>query len=40
MNPVVHFEMPYDDPQRVAKFYEQAFGWGMSHLTVKWEGTF
>ena len=27
MNSVVHFEMPYDDPARVAKFYEQAFGW-------------
>ena len=27
MNPVVHFEMPYDDQMRMAKFYEQAFGW-------------
>jgi len=27
MNPVVHFEMPYDDQTRMAKFYEQAFGW-------------
>jgi predicted enzyme related to lactoylglutathione lyase len=27
MNPVVHFEMPYDDPRRMARFYEQAFGW-------------
>jgi len=27
MNPVVHFEMPYDDRQRMAKFYESAFGW-------------
>jgi uncharacterized protein len=27
MNPVVHFEMPYDNPVRVAKFYESAFGW-------------
>ncbi len=27
MNPVVHFEMPYNDQVRVAKFYEQAFGW-------------
>ena len=27
MNPVVHFEMPYDDPKRMAKFYESAFGW-------------
>lgn len=28
-NPVVHFEMPYKDSARVAKFYEAAFGWGM-----------
>lgn len=27
MNPVVHFEMPYEDRNRMAKFYEQAFGW-------------
>lgn len=27
MNPVVHFEMPYEDKQRVAEFYEKAFGW-------------
>ena len=27
MNPVVHFEMPYDDRARVARFYETAFGW-------------
>jgi predicted enzyme related to lactoylglutathione lyase len=27
MNPVVHFEMPFDNPVRVAKFYESAFGW-------------
>jgi len=27
MNPVVHFEMPYDDRQRMAKFYSSAFGW-------------
>ena len=27
MNPVVHFEMPYENPQRMAKFYESAFGW-------------
>jgi predicted enzyme related to lactoylglutathione lyase len=27
MNPVVHFEMPYDDKARMAKFYGQAFGW-------------
>lgn len=27
MNPVVHFEMGYDDPARMAKFYETVFGW-------------
>jgi uncharacterized protein len=27
MNPVVHFEMPYDDRKRMAQFYESAFGW-------------
>ena len=27
MNPVVHFEMPYEDQGRMAKFYESAFGW-------------
>ena len=32
MNPVVHFEMPYDDRARVAKFYESAFGWNMQQL--------
>ena len=27
MCPVVHFEMPTEDRQRMAKFYETAFGW-------------
>jgi predicted enzyme related to lactoylglutathione lyase len=27
MNSVVHFEMPYDDRERMAKFYQSAFGW-------------
>jgi len=27
MNPVVHFEMPYDDGSRMANFYGTAFGW-------------
>lgn len=27
MNPVVHFEMPYNDQTRMSRFYEQAFGW-------------
>jgi predicted enzyme related to lactoylglutathione lyase len=32
MNPVVHFEMPYDDAERVSKFYKAAFGWQMKNL--------
>jgi len=27
MCPVVHFEMPYRDRDRAARFYAQAFGW-------------
>ena len=27
MDPVVHFEMPAEDRERMAKFYTQAFGW-------------
>lgn len=26
-NPVVHFEMGYNDRERMVKFYETAFGW-------------
>ena len=25
--PVVHFEMPYEQRERMAKFYQTAFGW-------------
>src|SRR5262249_14808821 len=32
MNAVVHFEMPYDNRDRVAKFYESAFGWQMQKM--------
>ncbi len=32
MDPVVHFEMPYDDRERLARFYEAAFGWQMKKL--------
>jgi predicted enzyme related to lactoylglutathione lyase len=28
-NPVVHFEMPYKDAERVAEFYKKVFGWNM-----------
>lgn len=27
MDSVVHFEMPYENRERVAKFYQTAFGW-------------
>ncbi len=27
MNPVVHFEMPYEDRNRMAAFYTRVFGW-------------
>lgn len=32
MNPVVHFEMPYEDKPRLMKFYSLAFGWQMQDL--------
>jgi predicted enzyme related to lactoylglutathione lyase len=32
MNPVVHFEMPYEDRERLVTFYTQAFGWQMRKL--------
>jgi uncharacterized protein len=32
MNPVVHFEMPYQDRERAAKFYQDTFGWKMQML--------
>jgi uncharacterized protein len=32
MNPVVHFEMPYANRDRMAVFYESAFGWQTQKL--------
>lgn len=32
MNPVVHFEMPYEDKTRMSDFYVKAFGWQMQAL--------
>ena len=32
MDPVVHFEMPYENHERLVKFYTQAFGWRMQKL--------
>lgn len=35
MNPVVHFEMPYENPERLVMFYTRAFGWKMQKLDQK-----
>ena len=32
MDPVVHFELPYDNRERIARFYEAAFGWKLQML--------
>src|SRR5512147_3014156 len=32
MNPVFHFEIPYDIRELIAKFYETAFGWQIQML--------
>ena len=32
MDPVVHFEMPYDDRERISRFYRDVFGWQLEHL--------
>ncbi len=32
MNPVVHFEMPYEDRDRMVRFYEEVFGWKAQKL--------
>ena len=32
MDPVVHFEMPYENQQRMSTFYESVFGWKMQIL--------
>ncbi len=38
MDPVVHFEMPYENSERLVKFYTQVFGWQMQNLSgnLKW----
>ena len=35
MNPVVHFEMPYEDKARVADFYAKVFGWQTQALSAE-----
>ncbi|NNE64149.1 MAG: VOC family protein [Gammaproteobacteria bacterium] len=32
MNPVVHFEIPYEDPERITQFYQAVFGWRIQML--------
>lgn len=32
MDPVVHFEMPYEDRERMATFYRKTFGWQTNML--------
>ncbi len=32
MNPVVHFELPYENRQRAERFYQAAFGWKTQFL--------
>lgn len=32
MNPVVHFEMGYEDRDRMARFYETVFGWNTQQM--------
>jgi predicted enzyme related to lactoylglutathione lyase len=32
MNPVIHFEMPYDNRSRMADFYTKTFGWEANML--------
>lgn len=32
MNPVVHFEMPYEDASRLSDFYAKSFGWKIEVL--------
>ncbi len=37
MDPVVHFELPYEDRERMARFYEAAFGWRTQMLGADME---
>jgi hypothetical protein len=32
MNPVVHFELPYKDANRISKFYSETFNWKLTDL--------
>src|SRR4051812_37404616 len=37
-NPVVHFEMGYNDKERAKKFYETVFGWKMQEMGADMSG--
>ena len=32
MNPVLHFEIPFDDKSRATKFYGECFGWKLQDM--------
>ena len=34
MDPIVHFELPYDDKGAIQKFYGDVFGWKMQDWTM------
>ena len=36
-NPVVHFEMAYEDSKRASEFYSKVFGWDMNILGADME---
>ncbi len=38
MSPVVHFEMPAEDNERVSKFYQNVFGWDMQVMGEEYKG--
>jgi len=38
MDSVVHFEMPYGEAERMARFYEAAFGWKMKAMGAEMGG--
>ena len=35
MDPVVHFEIPFDNRERIAAFYRKAFGWQLEMLNAE-----
>lgn len=37
MNPVVHFEMPANQKERMVDFYKKAFGWEANSLGPEME---